>query len=158
MKTTQLLSMLLGSIIVFNTACSNKENEEHNQKSEVANQVNVDSLEKAWDEAWADGNVNKISEMLDEDAMVFENEWMVRGKDSLIKKFVEPNTSVIKSFATTKIINGVSEGVAYCVGRYKITLKDTASAGPEGPFTIIWKKHSSGQWKVGVLQTGTDKK
>lgn len=158
MKTNLILSVLFGGIIVANYSCSDKTNEGHTEeKSEVINYVSVDSLENVWDEAWNAGNVDMIIEMLDDDAIVFENEWVVRGKDSLRNKFVIPNSSAIKSITTTKSAEGASEDLAYFIGRYSITLKDS-TPGPEGPFTIIWKKQKSGQWKVVSLHTGTDKK
>ncbi len=158
MKTLHPLSFLLICMTVFYTACSSHKNESQSEKAEVKNSVDVDSLEKAWDDAWNAGDANKIGEMLDEDAIVFENEWIVRGKDSLMKNFVIPNIAVIKKLSTTKVKDNADDNIAFRIGHYLMALKDSTKPDHEGPYTIIWKKQSDGKWKVEALHTGTDKK
>ena len=160
MKTKKSIQLLILAFTLVLFSCSNnKSTGEVNSVVIQQKLVSVDSLEDAWDKAWNAQDLNALKNMLAENAVAFENEWMVVGKDSLIEKFVKPNFSVLKNstMKTTKVVDGVSEGMVYRVGQYSFVTKDSAKVRLKGPFTLIWKKQADNNWKVEVLQTGTVK-
>ena len=151
MKTKQLLSLALLTISIMLIACINKTG----NTPQVA--VNIDSLEAQWDKAWNTQDVQALKNILADSAVVFENEFMVTGRDSLMEKFVKPNFKGLKNMVmtTTKVVDGMSEGMVFRVGEYVFKTKDSAKTDHKGPFTLIWKKQADKTWKVEVMQTGT---
>ena len=148
-----LLTPLAISILLF--ACTNK----NTNTTSAQKAVSVDSLEKAWDDAFNAHDFEKFTNMIADDAIVFENEWMAMGKDSVIAKFVKPHFSHPSTYVmkTTKVTDGVSEGMVYRVGEYSDVKKDSAVTFNKGSYTLIWKKQADNNWRVEVLQTGTIK-
>lgn len=155
--TTKLMTRLFIIAIGFSFfACANNKPVE-TVKAPV--NVSVDSLEKLWDDAWNERNLEALTGMLADNSIVFEDGWMVMGKDSLVEnllkpRFSKPKTMVLK---TTKVVDGVTDDMVFRVGNYEFVTIDSAKLVAKGPFTIIWKKQSDSKWKIEVLQTGTIK-
>lgn len=148
-KTLTNLTLVVISLMLF--ACTNK------TENITQAPVSVDSLEAMWDKAWNAHDMEAFSNQLADNVIVFETDWINSGKDSVIKNFVKPSFSHPSTIVmkTTKIVDGVSEGMVYRVGKYVFTKKDSGKIDHKGTFTLIWKKQPDNKWKAAVLQTAT---
>ena len=137
---------VLSSIFYF--SCSTQPTKDQNS----ASQVNIDSLVTAWNTAWNNNDSAAIANMMLADIVFIGDGKIQKGIDSVAKKFVGPNSKLIKQLATEKLSAGVSGDQAYYYGTYThdVVLKDTTLKNRNGIFSVIYVKDQN-QWKIKLV-------
>ena len=114
----------------------------------------IRDLEKAWEQAFATKDVDKIAVVYADDASSFmPNMPVLNGVPAIkavLKSMVEDKNFAI-TFAATKVEVSKASDLAYSQGAYTMTLTDpkTKKAVTEkGKYVTAYKKQADGSWKA----------
>jgi uncharacterized protein (TIGR02246 family) len=114
----------------------------------------IRDLEKAWEQAFATKDADKIAVVYAEDASaMLPGAPVITGMAAIkaaLKAMVEDKNFAI-TFAATKVEVSKSSDIAYSQGAYSMTMTDpkTKKAVTEkGKYVTTYKKQADGSWKV----------
>ncbi|MBI2680852.1 MAG: SgcJ/EcaC family oxidoreductase [Candidatus Solibacter usitatus] len=114
----------------------------------------IRDLEKAWEQAFATKDVDKIGAFYADDASaLLSNMPVINGVPAIkatLKAMVEDKNFAI-NFAATKVEVSKASDLAYSQGAYSLTLTDpkTKKAVTEkGKYVTAFKKQADGTWKA----------
>lgn len=116
--------------------------------------VSVDSLDNAWNTAWNSGNVNAISNLFAEDAVLIAGDWKVTGRDFLTEEWIKTSTPALANLKLQPYSQGASDAMAYSSGSYThdVMENDSVKSTQRGVYTIIWEAQVNKKWLVSLVQ------
>jgi ketosteroid isomerase-like protein len=149
----KLFTPLLAVLAVMVIACADETQTGPAVETTLEPVVSPDSLVQAWNRAWNEKDTAAIAKSFSENSVVLSGDWMQKGKDSIMQKWVHENLPVSSNLRTTHIADGTSVEMALYSGFYTI---DVAPEGCEpftevGNFTAIWKKYEDRTWKLDMF-------
>ncbi|MFN8256305.1 MAG: nuclear transport factor 2 family protein [Bacteroidales bacterium] len=129
------------SIIVF-YSCIN--NYEPGNKNDAL----VDSLIKVLTDGTNSGDLNKVSEIYADDAVVISMNSRAGGIDSIRKMWEIPSKHA-KNFVHYKGVSSVTDDMVYMQGMFTFDWSmDNYNAACKGNMVVVWKKQADGKWKI----------
>ncbi|MFC6999113.1 YybH family protein [Rufibacter roseus] len=118
--------------------------------------VNVQQLSQEFISAWNSRNTTKLDTMFAEDAHFLQGEVHYSGRSEVSQKWVRETMGTIEDLRTYSVNSGVSDGIAYDGGTYRVDVLPESNELPrgegEGNYVLIWKKNDKGAWKITYAQ------
>lgn len=139
------------ALLVFSICCYSCANPSSKDQS-ATTAVSTDSLVNIWNKAWNNQDSAAITNLMSKDIVFIGDGKIQKGIDTVAKKFVGPNSKVIKNLKTEMLSAGVSGDQAYYYGTYThdVALKDTTLTNRNGIFSVIYTKEQN-QWKIKLV-------
>jgi ketosteroid isomerase-like protein len=144
MKNNFILSV---TIFIFTlTACNTT------PKTEIC-LTSTDSLMTQWNNAWNASDNNQITALLDDKAILVAAE-VIKGKDSIRVKFIQPSTPGLRNLKTEKIYEAISADFVSQTGSYSHdwVKNDSVVENGKGFYTFIWQKQADKTWKLELIK------
>jgi len=117
-----------------------------------ATTVKTDSLVALWNAAWNHNDSAAIVNLMTKDVVFIGDGRVQKGLDSVARKFVGPNSKVLRNLKTELLSSGSCGDQAYYYGTYThdVALKDTVLKNRNGVFSCIYTLEQN-QWKIKLL-------
>jgi hypothetical protein len=138
-------------IVAIFTSCTCKDKPTETVASKL---VSVDSLNNVWNTTWNSQNVEAISELFSENAVLVAGDWKVVGKDSLTEQWIKTSAPFMANLQTFPYRQNATETMAYSSGSYThdVVQNDSVIGFNRGVFTFIWEARADKSWKVSAVQ------
>ncbi|HNZ41871.1 MAG TPA: nuclear transport factor 2 family protein [Bacteroidales bacterium] len=152
MKSTKVLSALLTAMVVFMlTSCC-----DNNKCKKQETLVSPDSLIGKFATAWNQKDTNAVADIFSDNALFLYRNYSLKGKDSIMIKWVNPTIFNMANLKLTNIASGASADMAFITGFYTfdLTQNDSVVASTDGNYTSVWKKQSDSLWTMELMHQG----
>jgi len=145
---TATILMMAGT---FFSCCRNSDKECATEEACCAT-VSADSLAMLWNNAWNTKNLEALKGMIADSALVMEHETVIRGKDSILAKWIVPSLPVISNITTTPLKTLSCCCCISLTGFYSLDAKTGDSTAPsKGNFTFTWIKQEDKSYKLEMM-------
>jgi ketosteroid isomerase-like protein len=135
----------------FFSCCRNSDNECATEES-CCTTVSADSLAMLWNNAWNTKNLEALKGMIADSALVMDHEMVIRGKDSIIAKWITPGLPVISNVTTTPLKTLSCCCCVSLTGLYMLDYQSGDKTVPaRGNFTFTWIKQEDKSYKLEMM-------
>ena len=152
MKISSIIKSIFQiTLIVLITSCAEYA---RRSEAELTQPVSIDSLDQLWSSTWNSRNIEAISNLFTDDAMLIAGGWRLSGKDSLVDYWIKDSAPVMANLKLEPYTQGVSATMAFSAGGYThdVVLNDSLLSSNRGIYTCIWEAQPDKSWKVTVIQ------
>jgi ketosteroid isomerase-like protein len=152
----RMQTLLLGAAVFSFAACNQSQNGEatsETMNNGSANTVNVDSLDRAFDEGWNKDDSAAIVNSLADDVVFLSGRTKLTGKQAVAENFVHNQMPVTSNLKTDVAQSGSSETVAYSAGTWTldVNVPGQPTQNVSGNHTFVYKKQADGSWKASLI-------
>lgn len=135
------------------TACKQSTGSENLASRNVVAIAAVDSLNKAFDDAWNKKDSAAVVALFADDVMMIAGRDLMKGKDAVAKGFVSSQIPYGGGLQTNKESKGASGDLGYHAGTWslKVAMPNQQPRESTGNYSFVCKKVEDGSWKFSVL-------
>ncbi len=113
----------------------------------------------AWARHWNAGELDAVVAAYAEDAVYMPpHHAALHGREAIREYLKRPMGRGVKDLVYEVTYIRQSGDLAYDVGRYRMTVpeKDGRTRRDEGKYLVVWKRESSGEWKIAADSFSSD--
>ncbi len=145
LKSTSILMLVISATV----SCEAPEE----KKAETA-PPNVENLVSVWNESWNNNDIEAISGLFSDDALLLTSNFVFETKEEIKSNWIQQNAPVMADLNTNILKKGTEDGLVYAAGTYEHNVKtpDTLITGMVGYFTLIWSPDSTGNYLLEFAQ------
>ncbi len=127
--------------------------EQYDKESSTEEIVNVDSLGKAFIDAWNMQDSAAVMNEIADDAVAMNDSLVHNGKGEIAGNWVGGGVKVISNLNTKSLIKGAGPDLAYEGGTYTLNIKPPGGAvlNESGNYSLVWEKQPAGSWKLSLI-------
>jgi len=112
----------------------------------------VEELLDIYLEGWNEGDIEKVRNTLNFDAVAVNGKSVYKGLTSIERGWVQNAIKVVKNISVEPYVMGGKGEVAYMSGKYNLEISDAAGVQKDsGNLSLIWNLNEQNEWKLVLI-------
>jgi len=117
----------------------------------------VEELLDIYLEGWNEGDIEKVRNTLNFDAVAVNGKSVYKGLTSIERGWVQNAIKVVKNISVEPYLIGGKGEVAYMSGKYNLDISDAAGVQKDsGNLSLIWNLNEQNEWKLVLIHIEAD--
>ena len=112
----------------------------------------VEELLDIYLEGWNEGDIEKVRNTLNFDAVAVNGKSVYKGLTSIERGWVQNAIKVVKNISVEPYVIGGKGEVAYMSGKYNLEISNAAGVQKDsGNLSLIWNLNEQNEWKLVLI-------
>lgn len=117
----------------------------------------VEELLDIYLEGWNEGDIEKVRNTLNFDAVAVNGKSVYKGLTSIERGWVQNAIKVVKNISVEPYLIAGKGEVAYMSGKYNLDISDAAGVQKDsGNLSLIWNLNEQNEWKLVLIHIEAD--